>query len=64
MTEKYRIILSLDFEAAIYLQHWSNLSSLIEETRGIATEKISAIFMNAILASDVPVREIIRVVKV
>ena len=57
-------MVSLDFEAAIYLHQWGSLPSLIEETRAIATEKLSTIFMNAVLCSEAPTREILRIVKV
>lgn len=62
--EKLRTMISLDFEAAVHLHQWINLPSLIEETRAIATEKLSTIFMNAILCSEAPTQEILRVVKV
>ncbi|RMJ26140.1 hypothetical protein PHISP_02985 [Aspergillus sp. HF37] len=56
-------MISLDFEAAIHLHQWTALPSLIEEARPIATEKLSAVFMDAILSSDAPTTEVLRVVK-
>lgn len=60
----HQTILTLDFEAAIHLAHWPSLSSLIDEAKDIVSPRLSAIFMNAVLSSDAPVREILRVVKV
>lgn len=63
-TERYRVVIALDFEAAVYLEQWNSLQSMIEEARNIVTDKLSSLFMNALLSADAPVREILRVVKV
>lgn len=61
---KYRTMLAFDFEAAIHLGQWIDLPSLIEEAKPIATDKLCCIFLDSILSSEAPIREILCVVKV
>ncbi|GES57082.1 Zn cluster transcription factor Rds2 [Aspergillus terreus] len=43
---KYRIILSLDFEAAIFLHHWESSAQVVQESAAAINEKLAAIFLD------------------
>ena len=60
----YGTLLSFDFEAAILLKHWDSLPCLIEESSAIIDGKLSALFLESIIASEAPVSVMTRAVMV
>ncbi|PYI08552.1 hypothetical protein BO78DRAFT_310532, partial [Aspergillus sclerotiicarbonarius CBS 121057] len=60
---KYRIILALDLEASIFLNDWTTVSIIVEESSAIIDEKLSSIFLDRILRSEAPITDIVRTVK-
>ncbi|KAL2833000.1 meiosis protein SPO22/ZIP4 like-domain-containing protein [Aspergillus cavernicola] len=65
--DKYRIILSFDFEATLFLRQWSTLSTIIEKSKPIVDAKLSSVFLDCLLRSGAPssylsqfVKQIIR----
>ncbi|BCR88298.1 uncharacterized protein ACHE_40862A [Aspergillus chevalieri] len=60
--EKYRALLSFDFEAAVFLSHWDALPSIIEESSSFADSKLCAVFLDSILSAEAPIGEMVRVV--
>lgn len=62
--EKYRALLSFDFEAAVFLSHWDALPSIIEESSSFADSKLCAVFLDSILSAEAPIGEMVRVVMV
>lgn len=64
LQEKYRALLSFDFEAAVFLCHWNALPSIIEESSGFSDTKLCAVFLDSILSAEAPIGEMVRVVMV
>lgn len=60
----YGTLISFDFEAAILLKLWDSLPSLIEESSTIIDRKLSALFLDSILASEAPISIMTRAVMV
>ncbi|KAL4956903.1 meiosis protein SPO22/ZIP4 like-domain-containing protein [Aspergillus filifer] len=61
--DKYRIILSFDFEAAVYLRQWDDLAGIIEASKPIVGPKLSSVFLGCLLRSGAPSACLARVVK-
>nr|KMM70695.1 hypothetical protein CPAG_07006 [Coccidioides posadasii RMSCC 3488] len=60
LTEKRRILLAFDFEAAVRLKQWSNLSEMLNESRKIADEMLYSLFADAVLSSEAPVEVMLK----
>ncbi|OJJ58951.1 hypothetical protein ASPSYDRAFT_45368 [Aspergillus sydowii CBS 593.65] len=65
--DKYRIILSLDFEVTVFLRQWEDLAKIIEASKPVAGAKLSSVFLDCLLRSGAPssylsqfVKQIIR----
>ncbi|RAK97225.1 uncharacterized protein BO80DRAFT_364471 [Aspergillus ibericus CBS 121593] len=59
----YRIILALDLEASVFLNDWTTVSIIIEESSAIIDEKLSSIFLDCILRSEAAITDMVRTVK-
>lgn len=57
-------MLSFDFEAAVLLKQWDSLVPIIDEARGILDDRLISTFVDCILSSGAPVRDMVRVVEV
>ncbi|KAK2758343.1 hypothetical protein FQN54_004191 [Arachnomyces sp. PD_36] len=64
LVKKYRILLSFDFEAAVRLQQWDNLETLVYETIDFADERLYSVLVDVILCSEAPIEEMVTVFKV
>ncbi|KAI5304393.1 hypothetical protein KEM56_006541 [Ascosphaera pollenicola] len=53
--EKHKTILAFDFEAAVRLQQFSDLTEIVDESQQYASEELYGIFIDAMLGSDAPV---------
>ena len=62
--EKYRTLLAFDFEAAIFLKQWDCLPVIVEESTPIVDDRLSAIYLDAILSSQAEAKDILIVAKV
>ncbi|KMU72544.1 hypothetical protein CISG_09531 [Coccidioides immitis RMSCC 3703] len=60
LTEKRRTLLAFDFEAAVRLKQWSNLSEMLNESRKIADEMLYSLFADAVLSSEAPVEVMLK----
>ncbi|EDP54741.1 conserved hypothetical protein [Aspergillus fumigatus A1163] len=63
-THKYRLLLALDFEAAINLKHWNDIPSIIDRASNMLDDKLCSAFLDCILRSGAPASNIAQVVKV
>ncbi|KAL2850570.1 meiosis protein SPO22/ZIP4 like-domain-containing protein [Aspergillus pseudoustus] len=61
--EKHRITLSIDFEAAVFLQQWHELGKILEDSKPIVDSKLASIFLDCILQSDASSSSASRAVK-
>ncbi|KAL5340752.1 meiosis protein SPO22/ZIP4 like-domain-containing protein [Aspergillus crustosus] len=61
--DKYRIILSFDFEAAVFLHQWEDLTSIIEASKPIVCAKLSSVFLDCLLRSGAPSSHLSRFLK-
>ncbi|KAL2872744.1 uncharacterized protein BJX67DRAFT_376535 [Aspergillus lucknowensis] len=61
--DKYRIMLSFDFEAAVFLRQWEDLGNILEASKPIVDINLSSIFLDCILRSGAPSSCQSRVVK-
>ncbi|KAL4793295.1 meiosis protein SPO22/ZIP4 like-domain-containing protein [Aspergillus venezuelensis] len=61
--DKYRIILSFDFETAVFLRQWDDLAGIIEASKPIVGPKLSSVFLDCLLRSGAPSACLARVVK-
>ncbi|OJJ32366.1 hypothetical protein ASPWEDRAFT_175647 [Aspergillus wentii DTO 134E9] len=61
--DRYRTMLSFDFEAAVYLKQWDYLPSLVEESKPLVDDKLSSMFLDSMLSSQAPEKDIMLVVK-
>ncbi|KAL4937088.1 hypothetical protein BDV06DRAFT_227288 [Aspergillus oleicola] len=52
--DKYRIILSFDFEIAVFLRQWDDLAGIIEASKSIVGPKLSSVFLDCLLKSGAP----------
>ncbi|OJJ01545.1 hypothetical protein ASPVEDRAFT_150369 [Aspergillus versicolor CBS 583.65] len=52
--DKYRIILSLDFEATVFLRQWEDLAKIIEASKPVISAKLSSVFLDCLLRSGAP----------
>ncbi|BCS26477.1 uncharacterized protein APUU_51188S [Aspergillus puulaauensis] len=52
--DKYRIILSLDFEATVFLRQWEDLAKIIEASKPVVEVKLSSVFLDCLLRSGAP----------
>ncbi|KAL4918229.1 meiosis protein SPO22/ZIP4 like-domain-containing protein [Aspergillus aurantiobrunneus] len=52
--EKYRVILSFDFEATVFLRQWDDLAKIIEASKPIVGAKLSSVFLDCLLRSGAP----------
>ncbi|KAH1466955.1 hypothetical protein KXX13_000526 [Aspergillus fumigatus] len=62
-THKYRLLLALDFEAAINLKHWNDIPSIIDRASNMLDDKLCSAFLDCILRSGAPASNIAQVVK-
>lgn len=62
--QRCRNLIALDFEASIYLEQWSVLTSLVEQAQSFADEELCSSLLDLILRSHAPIQEIVTVVKV
>ncbi|KZZ87885.1 Meiosis specific protein SPO22 [Ascosphaera apis ARSEF 7405] len=53
--EKHKTILAFDFEAAVRLHQFSDLTEIVDESQQYASEELYGIFIDAMLGSDAPV---------
>ncbi|QVM05629.1 hypothetical protein D8B26_000336 [Coccidioides posadasii str. Silveira] len=60
LTEKRRTLFAFDFEAAVRLKQWSNLSEMLNESRKIADEMLYSLFADAVLSSEAPVEVMLK----
>ncbi|PWY89399.1 hypothetical protein BO94DRAFT_593803 [Aspergillus sclerotioniger CBS 115572] len=60
---KYRIILALDFEASIFINDWTTVSNIVEESSAIIDENLGSIFLDCVLRSEAPITDVVRTVK-
>ncbi|KAI5289634.1 hypothetical protein KEM54_003528 [Ascosphaera aggregata] len=56
--ERHRTVLAFDFEAALRLHNFTDLSDIVEEAHQYANEELYAIFIDAILGSDAPLETV------
>ncbi|KAL4867720.1 hypothetical protein BDV12DRAFT_197999 [Aspergillus spectabilis] len=61
--DKYRIILSFDFEATVSLRQWDDLTNIIETSKPIVCAKLSSVFLDCLLRSGAPSSYLSRFVK-
>ncbi|KAL4876099.1 meiosis protein SPO22/ZIP4 like-domain-containing protein [Aspergillus karnatakaensis] len=61
--DKYRIILSFNFEATVYLRQWDDLAKIIETSKPIVCAKLSSVFLDCLLRSGAPSSYLSRFVK-
>ncbi|KAL3445108.1 hypothetical protein BJX65DRAFT_310259 [Aspergillus insuetus] len=61
--EGYRIMLFIDFEAAIFLQQWQDLEKILETSKPILNGKLASYFLECILQSKASSRCVSRAVK-
>lgn len=61
---KHRLLLALDFEAAINLKQWDNVPSIIERASNMLDDQLCSVFLDCILCSGAPAPNIAQVVKV
>ncbi|KAL2846565.1 hypothetical protein BJX68DRAFT_268648 [Aspergillus pseudodeflectus] len=61
--EKYRILLFMDFDAAIFLQQWHDLEKILETSKPIVDGKLASYFLDCILKSGASSSCISRAVK-
>jgi hypothetical protein len=61
---KYRILLFMDFDAAIFLQQWHDLEKILETSKPIVDGKLASCFLDCILKSGASSSCISRAVKV
>ncbi|KAL5001227.1 hypothetical protein BDV10DRAFT_160207 [Aspergillus recurvatus] len=52
--DKYCIILSFDFEAAVCLHQWNDLATIIEASKPVVGFKLSSVFLDCLLRSGAP----------
>ncbi|KAL4933468.1 uncharacterized protein BDV17DRAFT_298935 [Aspergillus undulatus] len=52
--DKHRIILSFEFEAAVFLRQWDDLVTIIESSKPIVGPKLSSVFLDCLLRSGAP----------
>ncbi|PLB47814.1 hypothetical protein P170DRAFT_510559 [Aspergillus steynii IBT 23096] len=62
-TPKYRTILSWGFEAVVSLHKWDDAASVIEKAGTVTDGKLASIFLDCLLRSEAPVKEMARMVK-
>ncbi|EAW18793.1 uncharacterized protein NFIA_087490 [Aspergillus fischeri NRRL 181] len=62
-THKYRLLLALDFEAAINLKQWNDIPSIIDRASNMLNDKLCSAFLDCILRSGAPAPNIAQVVK-
>ncbi|KAL4910103.1 hypothetical protein BDW74DRAFT_144441 [Aspergillus multicolor] len=60
---RYRIILSFDFEAAVHLHQWADLTTLIEASKPVVGAKLSSVFLDCLLRSGAPSSYLSKAVK-
>ncbi|GFF91006.1 hypothetical protein IFM47457_08688 [Aspergillus lentulus] len=60
---KHRLLLALDFEAAINLKQWDNVPSIIERASNMLDDQLCSVFLDCILCSGAPAPNIAQVVK-
>ncbi|KAL3489865.1 meiosis protein SPO22/ZIP4 like-domain-containing protein [Aspergillus germanicus] len=61
--ERYRIMLFIDFEAAIFLQQWQDLEKIFETSKPIVDGKLASYFLECILQSEASSPCVSRAVK-
>ncbi|KAL4785183.1 meiosis protein SPO22/ZIP4 like-domain-containing protein [Aspergillus varians] len=61
--DKYRIILSFDFEATVFLRQWNDLAKVIETSKPIISARLSSVFLDCLLRSGAPSSYISQFVK-
>lgn len=62
--EKHKTILAFDFEAAVRLHQFSDLTEIVDESQQYASEELYGIFIDAMLGSDAPVEVVSAVFQV
>ncbi|RDW90401.1 uncharacterized protein DSM5745_02176 [Aspergillus mulundensis] len=61
--DRYRIILSFDFEAAVHLHQWGDLTTIIETSNPVVGAKLSSVFLDCLLRSGAPSSYLSKAVK-
>lgn len=62
-SHKYRIILSLDFEASTFLHDWDSTARIVQESAAVINEKLAAVFLDCVLRSAAPQSRIAGIIK-
>ncbi|KNG84376.1 hypothetical protein ANOM_006848 [Aspergillus nomiae NRRL 13137] len=61
--QKYRRILSIDLECALFFNQWDYVSSIIEESKSIIDGELGSIFLDYVLRCGASVTYIVKVVE-
>jgi hypothetical protein len=61
---KHRLLLALDFEAAINLKQWDDIPNIIERASNILDDHLCSVFLDCTLRSGASAPNIAQVVKV
>ncbi|KAE8147142.1 hypothetical protein BDV25DRAFT_169373 [Aspergillus avenaceus] len=60
---KYRVVLSLDFESAIFLDQWERATRIIEESGSVLDGELASTFLDCIIRSGAVVRNIAQAIQ-